>query len=124
MKLDGAGLFYGELLNAWLANEPSCGPVGEPYFVVVLRLLGVDHLPDKVPARVTPAVQLPVVAGMLQCQHTGLVQGDISQGLTRRVELELLFLFLFLFCHCVAMFPCNAADANPTLIDGAATSQI
>ena len=83
-KFNRAGLIHGDLFNTGSTKVPK--RVGELDLVVILGLLRADNFPHQVSVSVAP-VELSMVTGMLKGQHVGLVQGDVTQGLPRRVKL-------------------------------------
>ena len=95
-ELDWAYLVDGELLDARFTPETLGWTVGQPDSVIILALFGAELLPHQLPAAVAAAIKLPVVAGMPQCQHAGLVQRYVGNRLARRVEFELWFVLLIL----------------------------
>ncbi len=82
-----------ELLSPGSAGEVSLGAKGQGDGIIVLPFLLLHRVED----HSDPGEASPVVARVFpsrpHCEDASLLQRDVAQGLTGKVEVELLFLF-------------------------------
>ena len=76
-----------------LTSESPGWAVGEPDLQIVLPFLLFFHLPHQLAPSIATAVESGVFPGVLHGPQACLVQGQVPDGLTRRVELQLFFFF-------------------------------
>ena len=89
-----------ELFDSGFATEPAGGAEGKLYVVIVFALFQAENFPYQANCGVAGAVKVKIFPGVANGQDPGLVQGNVSQGLTCGGEVELFFFrFALVFGH-------------------------